>query len=99
MAAANGQAVGGQSPVLAVHRAEIDQAAGMLTIQLGTGVAEAFARLRAYAYTSDRPLAGVGSDIVFRAAAAPRRPGPGRRPVTRPTAPGGPPLSFLPLRR
>jgi hypothetical protein len=36
----------------------------MLTIQLGVGMAEAFARLRAYAYLSDRRLADVASDIV-----------------------------------
>jgi ANTAR domain-containing protein len=65
-AAASGQAVDGQARDLAVHRAEIDQATGMLTIQLGVGVAEAFARLRAYAYTSDRRLADVASDIVAR---------------------------------
>jgi hypothetical protein len=65
-AAVNGHAVDGRSPGLTVHRAEIDQATGMLTIQLGVGVAEAFARLRAYAYTSDRRLADVASDIVAR---------------------------------
>lgn len=65
-AAVNGHAVNGQSPDLAVDRAEIDQATGMLTIQLGVGIAEAFARLRAYAYTSDRRLADVASDIVAR---------------------------------
>ena len=40
--------------------------AGMLTIQLGVGIAGAFARLRAYAYTHDRRLADVASDIVAR---------------------------------
>jgi hypothetical protein len=34
---------------LARHRAEIDQATGMLTEQLGVGITDAFARLRAYA--------------------------------------------------
>jgi hypothetical protein len=56
----------GQSPDLALHRAEIDQATGMLTVQLGVPVAEAFARLRAYAYSEDRRLADVASDIVAR---------------------------------
>ena len=65
-AAADGLPLNGQSPDLALHRAEIDQATGMLTMQLGTGIAEAFARLRAYAYTSDRRLADVASDIVAR---------------------------------
>ncbi|HEX5299275.1 MAG TPA: ANTAR domain-containing protein, partial [Streptosporangiaceae bacterium] len=48
-----------QAPDLALHRAEIDQATGMLTEQLGVGAAEAFARLRAYAYAQDRRLADV----------------------------------------
>lgn len=56
----------GQPPDLATHRAEIDQATGMLTVQLGVGVTEAFARLRAYAYTHDRRLADVAADIVAR---------------------------------
>jgi ANTAR domain/GAF domain len=56
----------GQSPDLAVHRVEIDQATGMLTVQLGVTAAEAFARLRAYAYVEDRRLADVASDIVAR---------------------------------
>ncbi len=63
---ADGGAVDGQSPGLAVHRAEIDQATGMLTIQLGVGMGEAFARLRAYAYAHDRRLADVAGDIVAR---------------------------------
>ena len=38
----------------------------MLTVQLGVPVAEAFARLRAYAYAQDRRLAEVARDIVSR---------------------------------
>jgi hypothetical protein len=57
---------GGQSPDLAVHRVEIDQATGMLTVQLGVKAPEAFARLRAYAYARDRRLADVAGDIVAR---------------------------------
>jgi hypothetical protein len=57
---------GGQPADLAPHRAEIDQATGMLTEQLGTGIAEALLRLRAYAYAHDRRLADVPSDIVAR---------------------------------
>ncbi|HEX5300663.1 MAG TPA: GAF and ANTAR domain-containing protein, partial [Streptosporangiaceae bacterium] len=55
----DGVAVDGQGRDLALHRAEIDQATGMLTEQLGVGAAEAFARLRAYAYAQDRRLADV----------------------------------------
>jgi hypothetical protein len=65
-AADDGRAVNGQSPDLALHRAEIDQATGMLTVQLGVGVGEAFTRLRAYAYAHDRRLADVAGDIVAR---------------------------------
>jgi hypothetical protein len=65
-AAADGAWLDGQSPDLAMHRAEIDQATGMLTVQLGVTVTEAFARLRAYAYAEDRRLADVASDIVTR---------------------------------
>jgi hypothetical protein len=62
----DGIAVDGQARDLALHRAEIDQATGMLTIQLGVPVAEAFARLRAYAYAQDRRLVDVAGDIVAR---------------------------------
>jgi hypothetical protein len=56
----------GQSPDLASHQAEIAQATGMLTEQLGVGIAEAFARLRAYAYAQDRRLSDIAHDIVTR---------------------------------
>lgn len=57
---------GGQPADLTVHRAEIDQATGMLTEQLGVGIAEALIRLRAYAYAHDRRLAELARDIVAR---------------------------------
>lgn len=63
---AGGPVVDGQSPDLVLHRAEIDQATGMLTVQLGVPAGEAFARLRAYAYAQDRRLADVARDIVAR---------------------------------
>ena len=47
-------------------RAELFQAQGMLTVQLGIGLAEATVRLRAYAYANDRPLLDVARDIVGR---------------------------------
>ena len=65
----------GQAPDLALHRAEIDQATGMLTVQLGVSPAEAFARLRAYAYSQDRRLAEVAGDIVARRLRLHRDPG------------------------
>jgi hypothetical protein len=51
---------------LASHRAEIDQATGMLTEQLGVSITDAFVRLRAYAYVNDIQLADVARDIVAR---------------------------------
>jgi hypothetical protein len=68
-AKANGSSVAEsdrQSADFPWHRAEIDQATGMLTEQLGVGIADAFARLRAYAYANDLRLADVARDIVAR---------------------------------
>ena len=61
-----GSGPGGPTLDLALHRAEIDQATGMLTEQLGVGITEAFVRLRAYAYAHDRRLADVARAIVAR---------------------------------
>lgn len=63
---AAGTGPGGQPAGLALRRAEIDQATGMLTEQLGITIADAFVRLRAYAYAHDRRLADVARDIVAR---------------------------------
>ena len=60
------------------HRAEIDQATGMLTEQLGVSIADAFARLRAYAYANDLRLSDVAADIVARRLRL--HPGPGPSP-------------------
>jgi hypothetical protein len=49
---------------LGEYRAEIDQATGILTVQLEVGIDEAFVRLRAYAYTQGRRLADVAADVV-----------------------------------
>ena len=57
---------GGQPAGLASYRAEVDQATGMLTEQLGVSITDAFVRLRAYAYGNDIPLADVARDIVAR---------------------------------
>jgi hypothetical protein len=61
-----GAGPGGQPAGLASHRAEIDQATGMLTEQLGVSITDAFARLRAYAYINDLRLGDVARDIVAR---------------------------------
>ena len=61
-----GDGPGGQPAGLASYRAEIDQATGMLTEQLGVNITDAFVRLRAYAYVNDLQLADVARDIVAR---------------------------------
>jgi ANTAR domain len=48
------------------RRAEVHQAAGMVTVQMGVTVTDALARLRAYAYAHDRRLADVATDVVAR---------------------------------
>jgi hypothetical protein len=48
------------------YRAEIDQATGMVSVQLGVNVEEAFVRLRGYAYAEDRSLTDVCRDVVAR---------------------------------
>jgi len=48
------------------YRAEIDQAMGMVSVQLGVNVDVAFLRLRAYAYAEDRSLTDVCRDVVAR---------------------------------
>jgi hypothetical protein len=58
------------------YRAEIDQATGMLTEQLGVGIDEAFVRLRAYAYANGRRLAAVAADVVAHRLLLPPAPGP-----------------------
>jgi hypothetical protein len=73
-----GSGPGGPPLDLALHRAEIDQATGMLTEQLGVGITEAFVRLRAYAYAHDRRLADVARAIVARRLQLHRDPGPAR---------------------
>ncbi|MCX4918130.1 MULTISPECIES: ANTAR domain-containing protein [unclassified Streptomyces] len=46
------------------YRAEIDQATGILMVQLGVGVDEAFVRLRAHSFMRGRRLAEVAADVV-----------------------------------
>lgn len=51
---------------LVVYNAALHQAAGMVSVQLGIGVGEALVRLRAHAYSSERPLAAIAADVVAR---------------------------------
>jgi AmiR/NasT family two-component response regulator len=45
----------------------VQNAAGMVSVQLGVSVTEALIRLRAYAFSHDRPIDDVARDIVSRA--------------------------------
>ncbi|WP_037897920.1 ANTAR domain-containing protein [Streptomyces sp. NRRL S-920] len=56
----------GRCEDLGGYRAEISQATGILTVQLGVGIDEAFVRLRAYAYAQGRRLTAVAADVVAR---------------------------------
>ncbi|MEV0261157.1 GAF and ANTAR domain-containing protein [Streptomyces sp. NPDC050617] len=47
-----------------LHRALIHQAAGALTFRLHIPIDQALTRLRAYAFTYDRPLLDVAHDVV-----------------------------------
>ncbi|MFD9189459.1 ANTAR domain-containing protein [Streptomyces phaeochromogenes] len=68
----NGNGNGG--PVLGVfldrptglHRAAVHQATGMISVQIGGTMEEALLRLRAHAYSSERPLGEVADDVVAR---------------------------------
>jgi ANTAR domain/GAF domain len=48
------------------HWAEVHQATGMLSVQLGVSMDEAFVRLRAHAFAESRPLRDVARDVVAR---------------------------------
>jgi hypothetical protein len=49
-----------------LQRAEVHQATGMITAQLGVGAAEAFARLRAAAFAAGRPIEELAADVLAR---------------------------------
>ncbi|MFK0024416.1 ANTAR domain-containing protein [Streptomyces sp. NPDC090798] len=64
---------------LGACRAEIDQATGIRTVQLGVGIDEDLVRLRAYAPPRGRRLADVAADVMdhrlrFAPDAEPERP-------------------------
>ena len=50
----------------ATHRAQVHQATGMISVQLGVSLAEALVRLRARAYADDRLINDVADDVVAR---------------------------------
>lgn len=60
---------GGTDPegaMLPERRAEVHQAAGMVSVQLGVQVSEALVRLRAYAFVHERRLADVAAAVLAR---------------------------------
>lgn len=54
------------APAGASYRLEVHQATGMVSVQLGLRLDEAFLRLRAYAYAGDLDLNDVARDVVAR---------------------------------
>jgi hypothetical protein len=51
---------------LSDSRAEVYQATGMISVQLGVSLEEAFVRLRAHAFAAGTPLDEVAGDVVSR---------------------------------
>ncbi|MFJ5986227.1 GAF and ANTAR domain-containing protein [Lentzea sp. NPDC092896] len=49
-----------------LRRAEVHQATGMLSVQLGVSMDEALVRLRAHSFAHDKPVVDVARDIVTR---------------------------------
>jgi hypothetical protein len=54
------------SAQLFAHRAVVHQATGMVSAQLEVSMADAFLRLRAYAYAADRELDDIAAEVVAR---------------------------------
>ncbi len=48
------------------RRAEVHQATGMVSVQLGISVTDALVTLRAHAYAEGRPVAEIAADVVTR---------------------------------
>jgi hypothetical protein len=48
------------------YRAEVHQASGMISVQLGVSQAEALVRMRAHAFSERRAVAEVAADVVAR---------------------------------
>lgn len=54
----------GQGPTL--WHAEVHQAAGMISVQLGVAVLDALVRLRAYAFSHDQAITTVARAVMER---------------------------------
>ncbi|CAM5339442.1 GAF domain-containing protein [Streptomyces spiroverticillatus] len=59
-------APGEELPVAGLYRAEVHQATGMIAVRLGVPPAAALVRLRAHAYSRDKPILEVARDVVAR---------------------------------
>ncbi|MFD5089902.1 ANTAR domain-containing protein [Amycolatopsis thailandensis] len=55
-----------------LHRAEVHQASGFISVFLDVSLVEALSRLRAYALSQERPIGEVARDIVTRRLRLPR---------------------------
>ncbi len=64
---------------LSDSRAEVYQATGMISVQLGVSLEEAFVRLRAHAFAADTPLHSIAGDVVSRTLRFHPDADPGRR--------------------
>jgi hypothetical protein len=53
-------------PAFSARRAEVHQATGMISVQLGISLADALVTLRARAYAGGQPISQVAADIVAR---------------------------------
>jgi ANTAR domain len=60
--------VAGYQPLdgMSASRAEVYQATGMISVQLGVSLEEAFVRLRAHAFTVGTPLDDIADEVVSR---------------------------------
>lgn len=77
-AGADGERLVLDLPAVLDTQGHIYQAQGMVMVELGVGLAEALARMRAYAYATDQPLSNLAADIMAGRTAIPRdRPGDG----------------------
>ena len=65
---------------LSDSRAEVYQAVGMISVQLGVGLEVAFVRLRAHAFADGRALEDVADDVVTRVLRFSPDPSPDPRP-------------------
>jgi hypothetical protein len=57
---------GAEQEMAPAMRREVHQATGMVQAQLGLSATDALTRLRAHAYTTDRPIEDVARDVVAR---------------------------------